>query len=524
MLQKNKNGIYYFRYIIPKDIRSVFKSNEVLKSLKTKNKKQADIQYNEKLKELERIIYYIRSRVISEDEIEVMINDFKKNEITRFNKIYTEHPDPGQLYNWYDFDENIKIFKEYIYFNDYSKIDEIILDLLNKFDVVDYTTDEYEKIGKQICLTYCGLNEYMDSLIQGKIKIDNPNSLLQLASETIFDNVNIISEVKNKVETENVGVSLGECWDIYIDYKTNTKKVSKSAIKQYESARKYLSRFYEDSTDIGIFTKKIFRDLQQTFLKLPTKACSNKKYMDMKIEELIELDVDKLNNKTINGKFIVYKDLFNHLKYIEIIKENIVEVRKLQEEESSKVKYSNEDLKKIFNSSIDEKYKELCKIALYSGLRIGEICLLKVHNIVTIDDDLYIEIKRGDTKTKTKNAIRTVPIHSEIQDIILKYKNNAKSNYLLYDGDDSDEDSVVRLLTKKINLDLHNIVADKNKTFHSFRKNTTSKLYETSPTQESFIKVLMGHSISNNITLSVYGDVNLKELTKMINKLEFDLA
>ena len=247
----------------------------------------------------------------------------------------------------------------------------------------------------------------------------------------------------------------------------------------------------------------------------------------MSIDELIGLDgdvVQKLNPKTINGKFINYKELFEYLVYEDIIDTNVVQIKKLNEEDSTRVRYETEDLHKIFNSDMSKEYKDICKIGLYSGLRIGELYLLKNENIIEIDGELYFDIKKGFTKVKTKNAVRKIPIHNKIKTMILHYKKSAKNEYLFYKGVKTDGDTIVSELTKNINKELNKIIPDSNKTFHSFRKSFTSKLYDTSPDMESYIKVLIGHSVKQNITLSVYGDVNIKQLLKMVEKVDYDIS
>ncbi len=520
MLQKHKNGTYYFRYIIPKDLQDIFNTKEILKSLKTKNKKVVDVLYNDKVKELEQIIYYIRTKVLSEKEINLMIDDFKKNEVTRVNTLYTETPNPESLYDFDDFEENIKIYKGYIQEKDYSYIDETIQELLKKFNIDNYTEEQYNELGRQVCLSYCGLNEYIDNLIQGKVRLDDKYNMLQFTSKTIVENFKTFNNVQ---KTNIVGVTLGEYWDKLFEYLINIKKLSESSLKGYRSSKKYLNLFYNDDTDVGVFTKKIFRDLQVTYTKLPIKTCSNKKYENMTIKELTELDVDKLNNKTINVQFSYYKVLFQELVYDEITHENIVSVKKLPEQDSNKERYSDKDLEKIFTSELDTKYKNLCKISLYTGMRYSEILFLKTQGIVNVNGVDCIEIKEGDTSTKTKNSVRTIPIHNEIKTLIKNSQKTTTNNYLFYNGNNTDEEVFGTVENKNINKELNKIIIDKNKTFHSFRKNFITKLYETSPTQESFIKVLSGHSIKNNITLSVYGNVNINELFKMVEKVEFDI-
>ena len=195
MLQKHKNGTYYFRYIIPKNLQKIFNTKEILKSFKTKDKKIVDILYNDKIKELEKIIYYIRTKVLTEKEIILMIEDFKKNEVTRLNKLYTETPNPVQFYDFDNFEENIKIYKGCIQRNDYTGVDGTIQELLQKFNIDNYTEEQYNELGRQVYLSLCGLSEYIDNLIQGKVEINDKYNMLKFTSNTIIENVETVKKI-----------------------------------------------------------------------------------------------------------------------------------------------------------------------------------------------------------------------------------------------------------------------------------------------------------------------------------------
>jgi integrase/recombinase XerD len=230
-----------------------------------------------------------------------------------------------------------------------------------------------------------------------------------------------------------------------------------------------------------------------------------------------------LSNKTINEKFIIYQDLFNYLVYEELIEVNVVDIRLLDNEESEKTKLSEDDLKKVFSSEIETYYKDLFFIIIHTGMRMGELILLKKNSIVNIDGDAFIEIRKGETKTKTKNSIRQIPIHPRILELIKKYKKENKTKYIFYFGNDVDEKRIANAMDKKMNRRLNKSVSDKRKTVHSMRSNFISKLYDTSSDKESYIKVLAGHSVKSNITLNIYGEVNLKVLVEMVNTIDYDI-
>ncbi|WP_145560587.1 tyrosine-type recombinase/integrase [Yersinia mollaretii] len=74
----------------------------------------------------------------------------------------------------------------------------------------------------------------------------------------------------------------------------------------------------------------------------------------------------------------------------------------------------------------DDEIRDVILIALYSGMRLDEICSLKIIDIVIIEDIKCFNITKG----KNKSAIRYVPIHSYLKQIIDKYTSYNNGIYL----------------------------------------------------------------------------------------------
>ncbi|HFF1621851.1 TPA: tyrosine-type recombinase/integrase [Yersinia enterocolitica] len=75
----------------------------------------------------------------------------------------------------------------------------------------------------------------------------------------------------------------------------------------------------------------------------------------------------------------------------------------------------------------EEEIRDVILIGLYSGMRLDEICSLKITEIITIEGIRCFNI----TKSKTKAGVRCVPIHSKLIDIVDKYLSMANGEYLL---------------------------------------------------------------------------------------------
>ena len=136
MLQKI-NNIYYVRFFIPKDKQELFCAKELLKSLKTTNKNEAKLLHNTFVAKVQTIIFYARSKMISDDKLNEMVLDFKKRGIETINEEYISHPSPKETQrhqNW-EYPKLIRKYKLCIYNNDYTIIEKDIKELLNKFNI-----------------------------------------------------------------------------------------------------------------------------------------------------------------------------------------------------------------------------------------------------------------------------------------------------------------------------------------------------------------------------------------------------
>ena len=77
------------------------------------------------------------------------------------------------------------------------------------------------------------------------------------------------------------------------------------------------------------------------------------------------------------------------------------------------VHFDDDDLKKLFKHARDQDkhvLAEVALVALYSGMRLGEICSLEWENIKQADGVTYFDI----TETKSEAGIRVVPVHSKL--------------------------------------------------------------------------------------------------------------
>ena len=329
----------------------------------------------------------------------------------------------------------------------------------------------------------------------------------------ISNNFKNNDEIEKKNTTTLNIENLKKYFDEYKEYKIKNDKISLSSIKSYNSSFDYLLYFINNNNNVN-FDFHFFKNIQDNLQIVPQNRTKFKKYNTKNIDELKQIyKKDKyitLNNKTINNHIININTFFEYLKYNRIIKINeCSEIKPLKESESEKNPFNDNDIIKIFNSDMESIYKNFCKMGIYTGMRIAEILNIKKIDI----EDNFIKINDG----KTKNAIRIIPIHPKILEIIENQIKENQGNFLFFDGEISKN-------SKNINRRIRKIIVEKEKTFHSFRKCFSIALETQTVADVKTKNYLLGHSFKKDITHTIYnkGNINKQKLIDAINQIEFN--
>lgn len=156
---------------------------------------------------------------------------------------------------------------------------------------------------------------------------------------------------------------------------------------------------------------------------------------------------------------------------------------------------------------------EATVLAMYSGMRLDEICVMQNKNI----EDKCFHVEKG----KTKAAARVIPVHPLIEPLIEKLKDSSKDEFLIkginsggYDNKRSwNFQKKLGRLRKKIGI-------PKGINFHTLR-NTFATHMENQGIPRNHISQLMGHEDSN-MALDVYSaGMRIERLVESINKLTY---
>lgn len=225
-----------------------------------------------------------------------------------------------------------------------------------------------------------------------------------------------------------------------------------------------------------------------------------------------------LSPQTVNLILVFLHSCFNygHKQYnfvvpeIAYLSENKKEMRVLSTEEQKRlVGYLNQNL---------DVYKFGVLLALYTGLRIGEICALKwedisegrIHVRRTVqrlqnENGLGTKLYIGTPKTTT--SIREIPIPSFLKELIDKYHLNSNQEFIL--GTDKMPIAEPRIMQMKFKEYLAAAQIEKA-TFHSLRHTFATRCVECDFETKSLSAVLGHSNVATTLSLYVHSTFQLK--------------
>ena len=166
-------------------------------------------------------------------------------------------------------------------------------------------------------------------------------------------------------------------------------------------------------------------------------------------------------------------------------------------------------------------------IALFTGVRIGELCGLQMKDISLSENTISVNrtVQRIYDKhngksyiniglPKTKSSIRTIPIPSLLGNIIKKYYTDNPNHYFLTGKTKPTEPRTYRQFFERF-LKKHNL---KKVKFHEIRHTFAVRAIEIPDFDIKSLSEILGHK-NVSFTLNVYGSANLQQKIKCMNLL-----
>lgn len=255
--------------------------------------------------------------------------------------------------------------------------------------------------------------------------------------------------------------------------------------------------------------RETIRDYNNLFKNV--ENISNKKIEDISVEDILNI-LNSMNAERQKQKvYELLNMLFKKAQDNDIISKNIMlRIDKPKHTKQTGQALTNEQEEKLITQCKYSKYGDLYLVALYQGLRKGEVLAITDEDIDFTNNTLTINkaINKYNKFDTTKNSFseRVMPLFTKTKEILQKYKNikgrifNISYNFI---------DEYTKELNQRVNFHF---------TLKYMRFTFITRCQEQN-IPEFIIQSWCGHQIGSKVTKQVYTKYNAEDNTKYINVL-----
>ena len=313
------------------------------------------------------------------------------------------------------------------------------------------------------------------------------------------------------------------------------KKIEGKKIKEIESDKRIVEEFIEiiGDIDFSTITKNEVSHYIDVQTKLPPNRKKSPKYRDLTIKEVMKLELSQKEiqtpqniNKRITklcvfGNWGVRQGLlitnpFSGMKF------------SVKKQPHTRQPFTADELRKIFKPETYLKwtihfshpyrknrvsnqlpYYWIFLLGIFSGMRTNEMCQLRLIDIKKQNNIWFIFIEDSEeTKVKTENAIRKVPVHPQLIDLgfvdYVTTQKKSKRGRLFWELSE-DRDGFASHVSRHYNqrfLPAVGVWKKYTKVLYCTRHTFINKLY-SEKVDQNVIKALVGHE--KEFTMKHYG-------------------
>ena len=437
-----KGGRFYFRRLIPWDLRDIFKKTELKFSLAVVGIKTARIKASFISYQVDSLFQDLRDLMkkdlkdLSGEEISMLIEKY-------FDEIRTVREladiSDSEILEKEEYDSLIKAKTEQAaYFkNALLKLQsddsfESMLDgYLKKCEIEpDHEHQKYSILKRGFIIQY---KKYFENLVKrysGESTSEEEekifNKYLLKLDENLMENPASYAHGLKKTKTQKKVYKSSEVWEKYKNDKIKNDNKRANTVTDYE---KFFQLFVEITGDVNIVEvdKSDIRNFREVLLKWPKNKNKNKKYRDKTTKEIMEIDIpdeDKITEKTRRNYLCALMSYWTYAETLGYTDDNPIKgfgskIRNIQQTKIVRP-FTIDELNKIFTSPIyvsdSNKFAYrywIPLIALYTGARLNEICQLYLDDIREVDGVWVFDVNDNKPDKQIKNIAskRLVPIH-----------------------------------------------------------------------------------------------------------------
>ena len=424
-----------------------------------------------------------------------------------------------------------------------NEVDAKLEDILKSLDIkVEKNSVNFKKLRNKFIDLYSLRYDWMRELVNETGKTDND---LKITAQTKL-NFELFPELINSPIIENYAPEPKEPYRVSAP--TNSEQISDCANKYYarkkvegvrekgiQSDKSVIDEFVEIVGDIGFasVTKKEVSHYIDVQTKLPSNRNKKIEYRDLTIKEVMELNLPQKETQTpqnINkriGKLSVFANWgvrqglinnnpFSGMKFL------------LKKQPNKRQPFNNKDLRIILNPETYFKwtinfehpfrkgrviynmpYYWIFLVGIFSGMRTNEIAQLRTQDIKKEKNIWFMYVSESEeTRVKTENAIRKVPIHPQLTELgFIDYVGNVKRKKKdrIFWELKQERDGYAGNLSRHYNerfLRAVGVWEKIVKVLYCTRHTFINKLY-SEKVDENVIKTLVGHE--KDFTMKHYG-------------------
>lgn len=330
---------------------------------------------------------------------------------------------------------------------------------------------------------------------------------------------------------------LSELVKRFCEEKELTEKWTKKTTQEYSASYAMLQRVLGD-IDVNTMTRNQATNYLDILKKLPPNVNKNPLYKGKSLDVVIQMEhASTLSPQSINKHLVRASMLFGWAQAQKYASNNhfaSLSVKKDKRAHEQRFAFRDEHLHKLFSHDIftQRRYKHsymfwVPLIALYTGMRLEEVCQLHTEDIRVEDDVWIIDVNANEEKkVKNDSSWRFIPVHSEL--IRLGFidfcdSKRAANQKRLFGELKYQRDGYSQAVSKWFGRFRSKCgVKGRGFDFHSFRHTVADKLQKAG-VDEKHAKTILGHA-AHGITFGRYGKGYLKMTLKdVVETLKFDL-
>lgn len=298
----------------------------------------------------------------------------------------------------------------------------------NVFDKSEITNNNAEGLTNAFLSMNASLARIRAARLKGDFSYEQP---FYQSEYTPYPSAEITTQRQVRQNAKPDKLLLSELIETYCETKIKDHAWAQRSLADHKNRVMSLLRILGDKP-IDEITRQDMRSFRDTLQKLPPRWNKKLGKSGRSVNELVEeyRNQSHLTTKSLNVIVEAISGMFTWAKQEDIIDHNPAQglgIKDTQQDIEKRLPLSDADIKKIFFSGDyrretfkNSAYYWAPLIALYTGMRLEEICQLHCEDIYKEDGISLIDIREesrdglNDKILKTKNAKRKIPIHDDL--------------------------------------------------------------------------------------------------------------